>query len=138
VLLIIDNKGELIAENHVPSLLIEAGKETVFDNRNILTEEGVVGEIIPGCSVTFSLYELLQHPISKLCNYVKLVGFRVAINRNFKVTAYSTYTAPGGTHKYDTATYEFKFRWFHEQDEVGPVKVELSPPAYIRKRTKGN
>lgn len=134
IILIIENQGNLTAANHVPSLVIKEQDKTIFDNSKKLAEVGLVGEIPADGKVEFSLCELLNHPISALCNHIALMGFLpVVVSRDFKVTAYSTYTGPGETQQYNTPKFEFDFRWFRED---GTVKVSVSGASRTRRLVK--
>lgn len=134
VLLVIENRGNLTAENHLPYVLVEDENGVVFDNSDKLSKAGIVGEIPPGDHVGFNMYKLLQNPPSKLSVEIDLYGFYAVINREFKVKAYSTYSGPNGKGQYDTANFEFRFRWFQKEDKWGPVLAHIDTATYTRER----
>lgn len=83
VILVIENRGELSAEMHVPNLVIEERGMVLFDNREILRDAHVVGEIPPKTSIRFDMYRTLQQPICRICDEISFRGVWAILNRDF-------------------------------------------------------
>src|SRR3712207_861252 len=83
--------------SHIPSLVITEDGDTLLDTRPALVASGTREVIQPGQTYGYGMLDKLNQPISRKKDEITLLGLELALlDRNFKLTAYSTYKKPGG------------------------------------------
>lgn len=121
VVLLIRNEGSEIAEQHHPQLIVEREGKVILDTRSKPTASRKYGSVPPNGNVGFDMLQLLAHELSgELQGY----GMEYALlDREFKVTTFSTYSAPDCIRKFDTPTFTFFFQWSQPSDFSDEIKA---------------